>query len=198
MIGNPIQPAFAEPDLRIDGDRSGVAFVGSFNDRKNPQSLLHALTALPGLELTMQGRGPLEDDLRALTSELDLDQRVTFAPFLKQSEHVDAVIDVMRSAELLCLPSRSESFALVIVESLAAGTPVAGYGPTLTEIRDRLGIDIGEPIFDPTPGNVAAAIESVRGRNWDRAELRRAALANFSAPVVAGRYAELLRSVITG
>ena len=61
----------------------------------------------------------------------------------------------MRSAELLCLPSRSEAFALVILEALAAGTPVAGYGPTLTEIRKRIGIDIGEPIFDPTPENVA-------------------------------------------
>ena len=38
------------------------------------------------------------------------------------------------------LPSRSEAFALVIIEALAAGTPVAGYGPTLVEIRDRLGI----------------------------------------------------------
>ena len=96
---------------------------------------------------------------------------------------------------LLCLPSRSEAFALVIIEALAAGTPVAGYGPTLVEIRDRLGIDIGEPIFDPTPENVAAAIEAARSRRWDRERLRRATLGEFGPPAIARRYAKLIRTV---
>jgi glycosyltransferase involved in cell wall biosynthesis len=195
VIHNPLQPAFADPELETAGPRSGIAYVGSYNDRKNPQSLLRAVAATPGLHLTLQGRGPLEDELRALTRELGIDDRVEFAPFLGHRKHVGAVIEVMRSAELLCLPSRSEAFALVIVEALAAGTPVAGYGPTLVEIRDRLGIDIGEPIFDPTPDDVAAAIESVRSRRWDRAGLRRAALAGFGPPVIAREYAKLIRSV---
>jgi glycosyltransferase involved in cell wall biosynthesis len=195
VIHNPVQPAFADPALEVGGERRGIAFVGSFNDRKNPQSLLRALAAMPGLELTMQGRGPIEAELRELASELGIADRVEFAPFLGHRKHVNAVIDVMRSAELLCLPSRSEAFALVIIEALAAGTPVAGYGPTLVEIRDRLGIDIGEPIFDPTPENVAAAIESVRSRRWDRERLRRAALAGFGPAAIARRYAKLIRAV---
>ena len=195
VINNPVQPAFADPALEVGGERRGIAFVGSFNDRKNPQSLLRALAAMPGLELTMQGRGPIEAELRELASELGIADRVGFAPFLGHRKHVGAVIDVMRSAELLCLPSRSEAFALVIIEALAAGTPVAGYGPTLVEIRDRLGIDIGEPIFDPTPENVAAAIEAVRSRRWDRERLRRATLGEFGPPAIARRYAKLIRAV---
>ncbi|KAA0274080.1 MAG: glycosyltransferase [Acidobacteria bacterium] len=195
VIPNPIQPAFADPALSVAGPRAGVAFVGSYNDRKNPQALLRALATMPGLELTLQGRGPIEDDLRKLAAELGIADRVRFAPFLGHRRHVTAVIDVMRSAELLCLPSRSEAFALVIVEALAAGTPVAGFGPTLVEIRDRLGIDVGEPIFDPTPDNVTAAIESVRSRRWDREALRRGALAAFAPRVVAREYARLIRAV---
>jgi len=195
VIHNPVQPAFADPALEVGGERRGIAFVGSFNDRKNPQSLLRALAAMPGLELTMQGRGPLEAELRELASELGIADRVGFAPFLGHRKHVNAVIDVMRSAELLCLPSRSEAFALVIIEALAAGTPVAGYGPTLVEIRDRLGIDIGEPIFDPTPENVAAAIEAARSRRWDRERLRRATLGEFGPPAIARHYAKLIRAV---
>lgn len=195
VINNPVQPAFADPALEVGGERRGIAFVGSFNDRKNPQALLRALAAMPGLELTMQGRGPIEAELRELASELGIADRVGFAPFLGHRKHVGAVIDVMRSAELLCLPSRSEAFALVIIEALAAGTPVAGYGPTLVEIRDRLGIDIGEPIFDPTPENVAAAIEAVRSRRWDRERLRRATLGEFGPPAIARRYAKLIRAV---
>ena len=83
----------------------------------------------------------------------------------------------------------------MIVEALAAGTPVAGYGPTLVEIRDRLGIDIGEPIFDPTPDNVVAAMEAVRSRRWDRERLRRATLGEFGPPASARRYAKLIRAV---
>ena len=82
-----------------------------------------------------------------------------------------------------------------MIEALAAGAPVAGFGPTLREIRDLLGIDVGEPIDDPTPENVAGAIEAIRGREWDRTQLRRAALSEFSAPSVAQRYARLIRSV---
>lgn len=195
VIPNPLQPAFANRKLDVAGPREGVAFVGSFNERKNPGAVLRAAASMPGLEVTMQGRGPLEDELRALTAELGLGERVTFAPFVQSRKHVKAVIGVMRSAELVCLPSHSESFGLVMIEALAAGAPVVGFGPTLEEIRDRVGIDVGEPLSDPTPENVAAAIEAVRSRSWDRAALRRAALAEFSDAAVARRYAKLLRQV---
>ena len=195
VIPNPLQPAFADPDLDVAGPRDGIAFVGSYNPRKNPGAVLRAAAATPGLQVTMQGRGPLEEELRALTTELGIEERVTFAPFVKPRKHVGAVIEVMRSAELVCLPSFSESFGLVMIEALAAGCPVVGFGPTLEEIRDRIGIDIGEPLSDPSPENVAAAIESVRARRWDRRALRRGALAEFSADAVSRRYAELLRQV---
>jgi glycosyltransferase involved in cell wall biosynthesis len=143
----------------------------------------------------MQGRGPLEDELHGLAGELGISERVTFAPFVHPRKHVKAVIGVMTSAELVCLPSLSESFGLVMIEALAAGAPVVGFGPTLREIRDRTGVDVGEPLDDPTPENVAAAVEAVRSRNWDRQGLRKAALAEFSAESVARRYAQLLRGV---
>jgi len=195
VIPNPLQPGFAESGIDVSGPREGVAFVGSFNERKNPGSLIRAAAAMPALRLTMQGRGPLEEDLKALVVELGVGDRVEFAPFVKPKLHVAAVIDVMRSAELVCLPSFSESFGLVMIEALAAGSPVAGFGPTLREIRDRLGIEVGEPIDDPTPENIAGAIDAIRSREWNRAQLRRAALSEFSAGSVAKRYADLLRSV---
>ena len=195
VIPNPLQPGFAEPGIDVSGPREGVAFVGSFNPRTNAAAVLRAAAATPGLSVTMQGRGPLEEELRALTSELGIGDRVEFAPFVKPKLHVGAVIEVMRSAELVCLPSFSESFGLVMIEALAAGAPVAGFGPTLREIRDSLGIDVGEPIDDPTPDNVGAAIEAIRSRSWDRERLRRAALSEFSAATVTRRYARLLRSV---
>jgi glycosyltransferase involved in cell wall biosynthesis len=194
VIPNPLQPAFADPGISTDGPRDGIAFVGSFNARKNPETLIRALPLIDDITVTLQGRGPQREELERLTAELRVADRVRFAPFLPPSKHVGAVIDVMRAAELVCLPSRSESFGIVMIEALAAGAPVAGYGPTLNEIRDRLGIDVGEPIDDPTPENVAAAIEAIRSRPWNRERLRRATLANFAAPKIASEYASLIRS----
>jgi glycosyltransferase involved in cell wall biosynthesis len=146
----------------------------------------------------MQGRGPLEAELRERVGELGLSDRVEFPPYVEPPGHVEAVIGVMSRAELVCLPSHSESFGLVIIEALATGTPVAGFGPTLREIRDRLGIDVGEPIDDPTPEAVATAIEAIRSRSWDRRRLRRATLSEFSVRSVARRYARLLRTIRLG
>lgn len=195
VIPNPLQPALADAGIDVDGRREGVAFVGSFNQRKNPAALLHAVAGLDGLKLTMQGRGPLEEQLHALARELGISERVRFPEYVAPGGHLDAVVEVMRTAELVCLPSLSESFGLVMIEALAAGAPVAGFGPTLVEIRDRLGIDVGEPIDDPTPDNVAAAIEAIRGRSFDRRRLRAATLQEFSARSVARRYARLIREV---
>ena len=195
VIPNPVQPIFADPSQDISGPREGVAFVGSFNPRKNPESLVRAAALDPGMRLTMQGRGPEKERIEALVAELGMGDRVSFPPFSGKRRHVRDVAEIMRSAELLCLPSFSESFALVIVEALAVGTPVAGFGPTLVEIQERLGIEIGEPIFDPTPENISTAIESVRTRSWDHEGLRKATLAEFSTPAVTRRYSRLLRSV---
>jgi len=195
VIPNPLQPAFAAEEVRTDRERRGIAFVGSFNRRKNPGVVLEAAAQLGEIEVVMQGRGPLKDDLRERTEALGLTSRVEFPPYVEPPSHVDAVIGVMERAELVCLPSLSESFGLVQIEALAAGAPVVGFGPTLREIRDRVGIDVGEPIDDPTPDAVAAAIEAVRSRVWDRARLRRAALSEFSVRSVARRYARLLREV---
>ncbi len=54
VIPNPLQPGFAEPGIDVSGPREGVAFVGSFNPRKNA-AVLRAAAATPGLSVTMQG-----------------------------------------------------------------------------------------------------------------------------------------------
>ena len=82
-----------------------------------------------------------------------------------------------------------------MIEALASGTPVVGFGPTFTEIRDRLGIEIGEPVWEGTPEEVRAGLESVLAREWNRERLRKRAVARYSVGSIGREYASLVRQI---
>jgi glycosyltransferase involved in cell wall biosynthesis len=194
VIPYPLQDAYLER-IDLDEPRSGVLFLGSLNARKNPRALLEAIAAIPGEPLTFAGEGAEEPALRERAAELGIEQRVSFVGHQDPEVHVARMRELVRSARVLCLPSRSESFGIVMIEALAAGTPVVGFGPTFSEIRERTGIEIGEPIWEGTPEEVGGGLERVLAADWDRRALRRAALRRFSPRTVAHRYAHLVREL---
>jgi glycosyltransferase involved in cell wall biosynthesis len=195
VIPYPLQDAYLE-DFEIDGPRAGVLFLGSLNLRKNPLALLDAVAGIPGETLTFAGEGSEEERLRERVSELGIADRVSFVGHQDPKVHVERMRELVRSASVLALPSRSESFGIVMIEALAAGTPVVGFGPTFEEIRERVGIEIGAPTWEGTADEVGAGIERTLAARWDRPRLRRAALRHFSPATIARIYARLVREVV--
>ncbi len=194
-IHYPLQSLYLESGLDVDaGQRGGVLFLGSLIPRKNPRSLVEATALLPGLELVLAGEGEMEGPLREAIAGLGLAGRVRIANHFPAAEHLHRVRDLLLGAQVMCLPSSSESFGLVFAEALACGTPVVGFGPTVREIRDAMGIEIGEPLGDPSPEAIAAAIERVLSTDWDRGALHRAAVASFDLSRASDRYIEVLKA----
>lgn len=104
-----------------------VFFVGRHEARKGLALLIEAMGLLgPDVRLWIAGHGPDTDRLRRATAD---DGRVEWLGWVNEAEKIARI----RGANVLCAPStHGESFGVVLLEGLAAGTPVvatdlAGY-----------------------------------------------------------------------
>jgi glycosyltransferase involved in cell wall biosynthesis len=193
VIHYPLQHAYAARAAVNGRPRSGIAYVGSLLRRKNVASLIRAVAARPGLELVIAGEGPEEAELLALSDGLGAADRISFRRHLPVDEHLPAMRELMLGSEVLCLPSTSESFGLVMIEALACGTPVVGFGPGMSELEELAAMRCGERLSRADPEEIGAALDRVLARDWDRAELRRRVVQAFEPRRAAAAYADLIR-----
>lgn len=154
----------ARAALGLDTDEQVVAFVGRIQPLKAPDVALRAAAKLPGVRVLVAG-GPSGSGLQApdglirLANDLGISDRVTFLP--PQSR--EQLVNVYRAADLVAVPSYSESFGLVAVEAQACGTPVvaAAVGGLPVAVRDGV---TGTLVDGHDDGDWAHAIGDVLGR----------------------------------
>jgi glycosyltransferase involved in cell wall biosynthesis len=98
-------------------------YVGSLIRRKRVDILLRAFAEVkaksPRARLVIVGGGPLETELKALATELGVNDAVQFTGLLKEFP-----LELFRSADLFVSASESESFGLVFGEAMAFRLPV--------------------------------------------------------------------------
>lgn len=101
----------------VDGSKPlRVLFAGSMSQRKGLADLLDAVTML--------GRGALELVVMG-TPESDMAFYRRFADFTHESGRPhDQVLALMRTCDVLCLPSLYEGRALVMQEAMSQGLPI--------------------------------------------------------------------------
>jgi phosphatidyl-myo-inositol alpha-mannosyltransferase len=184
---------------RMDGyPRPGksVLFLGRFDEpRKGMDALIGALPALaerfPDIEILIVGRGD-EDELREQAGQLAGHLR-----FLGQVDDA-AKASAMRSADVYCAPNTGgESFGIVLVEAMSAGTAVlASDLPAFRRV-----LDDGECGALVTPGDSTALADALTQLLADPprrallAERGRAEVTRYGWPVVARQIVDVYETV---
>jgi glycosyltransferase involved in cell wall biosynthesis len=123
-------------------------------EHKNPHMLIEALAGLTEMpwRLSIFGDGPDRADLEAATPA-QLRDRVHWRGWS------DGPDPALAQADLLCVPSRSEAFPLVILEAMARGVPVAASGVcAVPEMLDE--------------GRAGIVVDPVSVEGWRRALAR--------------------------
>ena len=170
-----------------------IFFIGRHEERKGLHVLLDALPYLPAdCKIWVAGDGPYTRELQRRTTG---DARVEWLGRISDTERVQR----MRGADVYCAPSiRGESFGIVLLEAMAAGTPIVasslpGYANVARSGVEALLVKPGDAeglagalvrvLDDP-----ALAASMVAAGNL-RAE-------EFSMSRLADRYVELYRPLV--
>jgi glycosyltransferase involved in cell wall biosynthesis len=151
-----------------------VAFIGQFCERKNPFALLRAIARIrhvDGLRCLLVGNGPLGDALTREIEVLGLERICSLIDFQPD------VSVIMRCIDLLVLPSREESFGLVLVEAGALGKPVIAtrtQGPTEIVVDGETGflVDVDNEVQLAEKIETLLSCESERQRMGTAASRR--------------------------
>jgi len=103
-------------------DRVRLLFVGSLIERKGLHDLIQALSdpRFADTELVVVGEGAQHSQLTSLGEQLGLSERIQWLGTRPPAE----VAELMRSVDLLCLPSYMEGRPNVVNEAMASGLPV--------------------------------------------------------------------------
>ncbi|MDX6288670.1 MAG: L-malate glycosyltransferase [Blastocatellia bacterium] len=121
--------------------RPYVLAFGRLTHKKGFDLLLRAFAEAgstnSSVDLIIAGAGEERDQLKSLTGELGLDQKVHF--FGEASP--DQIVQLLNGSLFVAVPSRREPFGIVALEALAAGKALLasdtdGLGEFLSEIRE--------------------------------------------------------------
>lgn len=113
-----------------------ITMVAGLRAEKDHETLLRAMTHLPvNYHLQLVGRGVREDELKTLTRELGLNERVAFMGMRSD------VPQILEQSDIVVLSSHWEGLSLSSVEGMASGRPfIASDVDGLREVVGGAGV----------------------------------------------------------
>jgi len=167
VVYNGIDTEKFSPSARdSSGKAARMIFVGNLIEGKQIDILIKAIDRLKtrfSLALDVYGSGPKQKQYQQLAQQLNLNHLVKFMGHIEN----DILAETLKNYNLLVLPSRYETFGVVLIEAMACGLPVVatavGAVPEIVD-SDEVGI-LAQP---DSVDSLAQAIEKALTRQWDK------------------------------
>lgn len=189
----------ARQKLGLPADEFVVLFLSRCHEKKGLHLLIEAMarisrTSAQRIHLLIVGEGEARyvEPLRQATAPWRGNLRCTWVGAVwgdKKWEYLSA-------ADLLCLPTFSENFGLVVVEALFAGTPaLTTFATPWPALRGSLPVFLTNPKVDDLTTALQAQLQVTSPRGVGRSQTREAAIAAFDWSVLAPHYVALYRQL---
>jgi glycosyltransferase involved in cell wall biosynthesis len=176
-----------------------ILFTGRLSWQKGPDLLLEAIPFVlrhrKDAKFLFAGDGHMRKDLERRVRQLGLDYAVKF---LGSMEGV-RLIELFKSSDAVCVPSRNEPFGIVILEAWAAGKPVIATingGPREVVTHKKNGLHV----FDNS-GSIAWGIctmfDNFEAAHGMGAEGRKLAETSYTWDTLAEQTLEVYKKILT-
>lgn len=200
VVGNVVSEAFSGVK-RVQHTGFNILSVGRLIEGKRFEDLIRAFalastaasegSSVADITLTIVGAGPLSGSLKNLICELGLESRVK----LYGSASSDDILQLMATADLFALLSKSETFGVAYAEALSAGVPVLA-----TKCGGPEGFVTSDNGVLASVGDIDAAAKAIDGiatggLKFTEDAVRRSAQ-QFEPKVIASKLIELYKSVL--
>lgn len=155
--------------------KNQIIYVGRLVPHKHVDELILAVqklrTHIPDIKCKIVGDGVLREKLEKMVKNLGLNKNIEFIGSLPRYEDV---ISLIKSSEVLVLPSTREGFGLVVLEAMRCKTvPVVYELPAYKDFASEAEIAM------VPPRNVRALADSVSGLLRNRKKLHEMAKRGF-------------------
>lgn len=196
----PVRDDIFYPDDSVEPISGSIITASRLTRQKNLDKLLVAANRLrlEGIEFSVSiyGDGPEKENLMRKVSELSLEDYVTIGPVLSQDE----LARRYRLSEIAVLISEREGFGLTLLEAMLCGC--AGVGARSGGITDIIREDGRDGILtDPSDeDSIYRVLQKLLTDRVYLSEMRKtcreSARRRFSDDVVAGKFKNLLDSIL--
>lgn len=116
----PIKKNDIRKELGIPKEAFVVLSIGEVNDNKNHETIIRAIkkTKMEDIYYLICGKGDRAEDLKKLSKELHLENRVKLLGFR------DDIKEICSCADIFAFPSKREGLGLAALEAMSAGLPL--------------------------------------------------------------------------
>lgn len=149
----PDQTSTFKEEVHINPQKPVVLFVGNLVWQKGVEYLIRAKEFMKvDAEIVIVGDGPLLEELKAIV-EFEKMEGITFTGARTDIEKI------MPAADVVVVPSVSESFGIVVLEAMASGKPV--IATNVGGIPEVVNKETGVLVNPEDPVGLAEAIDKI-------------------------------------